>query len=123
MKAEPALTTSIVREIRRLQSDRAKHFAALQRIDEVLQRISVALTQQGLSDGAPSSQPKRARGEAREAEKAEPSTGRRKYNKLAQTGEEFILDYVRQRKMATTLEINAAWRGQGRGGRCRGRRG
>lgn len=115
MKLDQTSATSILEEIRRLQADREKHVAALQRIDEVLRKIAATLGH-ALPEVEKAGTRKAARGHAVAAEHVSADAGRRKYNKLPQTGEEFIVGYVREHGAATTLEINAAWRGQGRGG-------
>jgi hypothetical protein len=40
---------------------------------------------------------------------------RRRRGHFETTGDEFVLDFVRQRRSPTTKEINTAWKGQGRG--------
>lgn len=115
MKLDQTSAIGILEEIRRLQADRQKHVAALQRIDEVLRKIAATLGQ-SVPAVEQAGTRKAAQGRGVAAQNASADAGRRKYHKLPQTGEEFIVGYVRERGTATTLEINAAWRGQGRGG-------
>jgi hypothetical protein len=119
--------SDLVEEIRALQADRQKHAEAIAAIDAVLSRIGQTLTAirpagepassanvssvgSGIANPPPNP--------AYDAPYAPlPPTQRpRKYRKLALTGDEFVLELIRQRGAPTTHEINREWRAQGRGG-------
>lgn len=114
MKLDEAPTTTILDEIQRLQADRQKHLDALNRIDEVLKKIASTLAVMPIGQ-IPGDSDRRSGG-APAARHDAAGDSRRKYNKLPLTGEQFILAFVREHGTATTLEINTAWRQQGRGG-------
>lgn len=116
MKLDETPTTTILDEIQRLQADRQKHIDALNRIDDVLKKIAstLAVTPIGQIPGDTARRVTTPPAPTRDATAA--ADARRKYNKLPLTGEQFILAFVREHGTATTLEINAAWRQQGRGG-------
>lgn len=114
MKLDETPTTTILDEIQRLQADRQKHVDALNRIDDVLKKIASTLAVTPIGE-IPSDAARRVNTTSAASRDAA-ADARRKYNKLPLTGEQFILAYVREHGTATTLEINAAWRQQGRGG-------
>jgi hypothetical protein len=126
-------TLDVVNQVKALQEDRQRHATALAEIDATLARIGELLSQAPPS-GAAGATNMAARLLALEAlgteglpvKRVVPAEGpasaapapsaRRKYRKLPLTGEQFVLDLLRRRGSASTLEINAAWRAEGRGG-------
>jgi hypothetical protein len=110
---------NLVAQLHALQSDRARHAQAIAKIDATLERIGEMLIGTAPVPGLPppSAKAEGVPGPLPLLPAGVPPPGRpRKYRKLELTGEEFIIDWIRQHGSATTLEINAAWRAQGRGG-------
>jgi hypothetical protein len=111
---------NLVAQLHALQADRARHAQAIAKIDATLERISEMIS--GAAPAPGSLQPTAKAETLPEALLLTPLAGGpmssrpRKYRKLELTGEEFIIEWIRQHGSATTLEINAAWRAQGRGG-------
>jgi hypothetical protein len=114
---------NLIAQLQALQADRALHAQAIAKIDVTLQRISDMLA--FVETNKPPASPPESSASPVPAPAAEsslpnpvpPNSSRpRKYRKLELTGEEFIIEWIRQHGSATTLEINAAWRAQGRGG-------
>ena len=105
---------SLADQIKRLEESRAKHAAALGEIDQLLNRISHALKSSGTSD-TPSTGVPWQNGVA-DTSRLFGENGRRKYRKLELTGDQAVIAFVRTRGTATTAEINAQWRSEGRGG-------
>jgi len=108
-------------EIKRLHVDRRMHANAIGAIDAALEQINQTLQMvrqaravaskdelDAAEIAAPSS--------AMTAESASGSVRPKTYRKFARTGEEAILDLVRERTTATTAEINRHWRAEGRRG-------
>jgi hypothetical protein len=114
---------NLIAQLQALQADRARHAQAIAKIDATLQRISDMLGPMEMNKGSEAPPMVLAGGGAAlplslaQPPLAVPHSSRpRKYRKLELTGEEFIIEWIRQHGSATTLEINAAWRAQGRGG-------
>jgi hypothetical protein len=103
----PGDDVNLVNEIKALQADRQRHADAIAKIDATLTRISSMLASvlhaEGQGTGSPTTP-------------APAGRPRRRYRKLPQKGEEFVLDLLKQQGSATTREVNAAWKAQGRGG-------
>jgi hypothetical protein len=101
---------ALAEKIRLLQEDRERHARAIDEIDQVLERIQRALTAlQGGTDWPPlTSGP--------HVGKEEGARPRRRYQKLALTGEESVLAFVREHGRPTTSEINDHWKSEGRPG-------
>jgi hypothetical protein len=103
-------------QIKQLEESRDKHAAALAEIDLLLNRISQTL--KSPHPPGPLSSPS---GTAEWANALGNSStigevGRRKYHKMELTGDQAVLAFVKERGIATTAEINAQWRAEGRGG-------
>jgi hypothetical protein len=100
----------LAEKIRLLQEDRARHAQAIAEIDLVLDRVRRALAAlRGEPVDAPHAPPLGMDGGAE-------SRPRRRYQKLAQTGEESVLNFVRDKGNPTTAEINDHWKSEGRPG-------
>jgi len=119
-------SSDLVAEIQRLKTARQSHLDALRAIDEVLGGIAQTLAAIGPDfpvrgqvmenpNGAPQGA---SRDPLLTADFAGAPIGsvRRRYHRLPQTGEDFVLSFVREHGAPTTLQINHAWRSQGRGG-------
>jgi hypothetical protein len=86
-------------KIRQLQTERARHMQAIIEIDKVLGQVQSALTEVESSDFLSADH-----------------SGRRRYQKLETTGEESVLEFIRDRGNPTTAQVNEHWQGQGRPG-------
>jgi hypothetical protein len=112
---DPGDDVNLVNEIKALQADRQHHAEAIAKIDATLARISKMLSSMLLANGTAT--PAAAAPVAAPRHTHATSGGRpHKYRKLPLKGDEFVLDLLKQRGSATTLEINGAWKAQGRGG-------
>ena len=105
---------SLADQIKRLEESRTRHAAALGEIDQLLNRISQALKSTGIPDAPSTGTPWQSSVENRLRIFGE--NGRRKYRKMELTGDQAVIAFVRARGSATTSEINAQWRAEGRGG-------
>jgi hypothetical protein len=103
--------SDLIEKIRRLQADRAEHAQAITEIDKVLSRVENAL--EALK--AMSHKTGHASSEAG-VEGASGARPRRHYQKFELTGEESVLEFVRNGGNPTTAEINANWQAEGRTG-------
>lgn len=112
----PPSKTDLIAEIQRLQAARQSHLDALRFIDEVLG--GVAQTLGAMRGGAVirDSSEARATSPITNIDAMPLEAARRKYNRLPQTGEDFVLSFVRGHGSPTTHDINNAWRSDGRGG-------
>jgi hypothetical protein len=110
----------LVSRIAALREDRQKHAEAIFKIDGTLRKISEMLSAMRIAA-------QRGNGSQAKAQDAgAPFRGTnaagltserpRKYRKLGLTAAEFVLELLRVHGSATTLEINRAWRAEGRGG-------
>jgi hypothetical protein len=101
-------------QIRRLETSRRQHVAAVARIDQLLGRISDAIEslQGGHAHLAPASEQLQHTPEQATLNPNRP----RHYRKVGVTGDNAVLAFVRGRGSATTAEINRQWRSEGRGG-------
>lgn len=103
--------------IKQLEESREKHAAALAEIDQLLSRISQALKSSSqstiLSEPLDSLTWETGAGNG---SKLFGENGHRKYHKMELTGDQAVVAFVRSRGTATTAEINAQWRADGRGG-------
>jgi hypothetical protein len=109
----PLHEQALAEKIRLLQIDRQRHAQAIAEIDAVLSRIQQALAAlQGRGFEAVAS----SAGRAALSPSAEGDKPRRRYQKLPQTGEESVLDFIRRHGKPTTAEINEHWRSEGRPG-------
>ena len=107
---DPPHEQALAEKIRLLQEDRERHARAIAEIDQVLERIQNALT--ALHGGTGwGGLPSVANVGGEAAERP-----RRRYQKLALTGEESVLAFVRRHGRPTTSEINDHWKSEGRPG-------
>lgn len=104
--------SDLVEKIRRLQADRAEHAQAINEIDKVLSRVENAL--QALK--AMTHKPGHASTTEAGTEGEQAPRPRRHYQKFELTGEESVLEFVRNGGNPTTAEINANWQAEGRTG-------
>src|ERR1700709_175743 len=100
--------SDLIEEIKALQADRQKHAEAIAAIDAVLSRIGQTLTT--IRNGGETAELLGSIGGAEPGTLAEggfrPITRSRKYRKLPLTGDEFVLDLIRQQGAPTTHQIN-----------------
>ncbi len=115
----PTNPLAIGETVQKLLSDRQRHADALAAIDATLARISTALNIRNASAPQPAKEPISAAPAAKAA-----STGnkpmRRKRRKFAVSGNDSVLQFVGSRGAAgaTTKQIQANWKSQGRGGKA-----
>ncbi len=95
-----------------LLKQRQQHADALTKIDRMLSQIGGLLSGDGASAPASSAKSAFAARPAASFKPARPGTRRR----FAVSGEQSVIDFVKRRNGATTSEIQANWRSQGRGG-------
>jgi hypothetical protein len=108
----PLHEQALAEKIRLLQIDRQRHAQAIAEIDAVLSRIQQALAAlQGRGSELVASTGGSVLPPVPEGERP-----RRRYQKLPQTGEESVLDFIRRHGKPTTAEINEHWRSEGRPG-------
>jgi hypothetical protein len=122
---EPDSYRSLLAKVQRLRAHRRSHADALQAIDEILHGITQELDR---SSGGSSAHrtlgaiPRPQIGTSSDGADTDliaqqtPPGRQRIYNKLPQTGQDFVLGFIRGQGAPTTLDINLAWRAQGRGG-------
>jgi hypothetical protein len=94
-------------KIRQLQADRQRHAEAIAAIDSVLGRVGDALAaSKGLTELSDPTlvEPPGGRG----------TPGKRRRGKFAQTADQSVLDFIRQKREPSTADINAHWRAEGR---------
>jgi hypothetical protein len=84
--------------IRSLQAERGRHLQAIADIDKILGEVENVLTD--LDMPLPNTDEPR----------------RRRYQKLEMTGEESVLDFIRNHGNPTTAQVNAHWQQEGRPG-------
>lgn len=106
--------TDLAQRIQDLLGERQQHAAALARIDETLRRVGAALGE-GSTGAAPPS-PDGSNGRSAAAKPAGKKKQGRGRSSFATTGEESVLSFVKQHKNPTGREIEAHWKGEGRGG-------
>ena len=103
--------SDLIEKIRRLQADRAEHAQAINEIDKVLSRVENALH----ALKAMTHKKGHVEGEVGPDGESAPRP-RRHYQKFELTGEESVLQFVRNGGNPTTAEINANWQAEGRTG-------
>lgn len=112
--------TDLTSQIAALRADRERHTEAISMIDGTLMKIAAILAKLGnanlaIGGGLETTtqfQPVQTRLLQSEPSKYHP----RKYRKLELTAAQFILQFLRTQGSSTTLEINHAWKAEGRGG-------
>ena len=105
--------TNLTDRLQRLLDERQQHADALTRIDSTLEQIRSALHAVGGVNG------RRGAGRPRAAPAEHSTTPRRRKGKrgtFATSATEMILSLAGQRGGATTQEIKAQWKAEGRGG-------
>jgi hypothetical protein len=119
--ARPRRLPDPTSSVQELLEQKAKHTEALNRINETLSRIGSMLGGNGSS--APRRGPGRPPASASAATGGESSGGgrrrrRRKRGKFSMSGEDSIINFIRQHRNPSTAEITAHWRSEGRGGKA-----
>jgi hypothetical protein len=119
--ARPKRLPDPTSSVQELLEQKAKHTEALNRINETLSRIGSMLGGNGRS--APRRCPGRPPASATAATGEEAPAGgrrrrRRKRGKFAISGEQSIIDFVREHRNPATSAITAHWRSEGRGGKA-----
>lgn len=103
-----ASPSSIASRVQGLMTERQRHADAIMAIDRTLGQIARLLGGPASASAAP-----RSTG----ASKTKPaSSHRRKRRKFAVSGDQSVLDLIKKNGGATTQEINAHWKREGRGG-------
>lgn len=134
MSNSSSLGRDLAGQIRELQVDRQRHAEAIAAIDRVLTQIEQALAD-ATPEGIPSPSPVRPPLAGLNARGAEPAkayapwsvraalpagggaaAGTRRRGRFAQTAEQSVAEFIRQRGNPSTADINAFWRAQGRKG-------
>jgi hypothetical protein len=103
--------------VQKLVEEKQHHAEALSRIDQMLEQIGGLLGQNGHRRGRRPGRPAASTVAAPLAVPA-PTTRRRKRRKFPVSGNDLILNFVRQRKRPTTKEINSHWITEGRAGKA-----
>ena len=123
--ARPKRLPDPTQSVQQLLEEKQKHMEVIGRIDEMLSRIGSLLGGNNGSTPArrrPGRPPASASAvsSAAAATAPGPRTGRRrrKRGRFAMSGEESILQFVRQNRNPATADITAHWRGEGRGGKA-----
>lgn len=103
--------------IKKLRNIRRSHVRALQEIDETFRRFGI---EHLLSGKRKPGRPKKGTKAAIAAAPTKKKTGRRpgKRRSFAETGDQMILRFVKERGGATTKEIRTRWNDEGRGGKA-----
>ena len=110
-----ARSMDISAHIQKLIAEKQHHEAALSRINETLEQIA------GLVGGSSGhrrgpGRPPKAASEANDGVAAPKRGRKRRRRSFAVSGEQMILDFLRQKKSATTQEIKSLWKSENRGG-------
>src|SRR6266702_2619402 len=107
---------ALAEEIKKLQVNRRMHASAIGAIDAALEQINQTLLTVRRATEASKEEAGRIN-EATPVAKATTESRRPKtYRKFSRTGEQAILDLVRERTAVSTAEINKHWRAEGRRG-------
>lgn len=96
--------------IRQLIEQRQQHSDALSTIDQTLTQINALL---GGTTSRRGRKPAAVTAAAPPASTPRGRSGKRRHFEI--TGDQFVLDFVKQRRNPTTREINVAWKREGRG--------
>jgi hypothetical protein len=115
MPRQSTSPTALAQRIQQLLTERQQHEEAMNRIDQVLGRVSAALGAR--ATGVAGRRP--GKGTNGSIAKSNPTAGgpkRRKRRSFATTGEESILAFVKRKKNPTGREIESHWKSEGRGG-------
>ena len=111
----PDPTTSI----QELLEQKQKHSEALNRINEMLSRIGSMLGGgNGSSVRRGPGRPPASASTAAPGATPGPRRRRRKRGKFAMSGEDSIINFIRDHRNPSTSEITAHWRSEGRGGKA-----
>jgi len=105
-------STDLASRLQQLLRERDEHAGALARIERALAQVGAAL-QVPAGSGANGRRRGRPPGPAKALGAPR---GRRRRRNFAVTGDELILSMVGQRGGATTQEVKARWKSEGRGG-------
>lgn len=110
-------TTDVASRIQQLMSERQQHADALSRIDQTLERIG-SLLHPGQMPRRRGRPPKNAIfGRAPVGRPPGRPAGRRKRRTFAISGNESIINFVREHKNPSTKEIKEHWMSEDRGGK------
>lgn len=110
--------------INKLRNIRRSHVRALQEIDETFRRFGIEHLLGGKKSGSTTTKKSpakktRAAAKTTKAGKATKKAGRRARRKtFAETGDQMILRFVKERGSASTKEIRTRWTQEGRGGKA-----
>ena len=108
-------------QIKQLEESRERHAAAVAEIDHLLGRIGEAINSVHPSSPMASAKAIGNGSATWNARLGNASSlllegGRRKYHKMERTGDQSVVAFIKESGTATTAEINAHWRAEGRGG-------
>jgi hypothetical protein len=102
--------TDVASRIQQLLSERQQHEQAIQRLDQILNRVGAALGTGGA--GAPA---RRGRPPKAASAQSAPTSGRRR-RRFAVSGEQSVINFVKQQGKPTTQQVKKHWQSEGRGG-------
>jgi hypothetical protein len=109
-----ARSIDIAVHVRKLVEEKQTHVEALGRIDQILDQIGGMLGQNGVRSVRPAA----TTVTRPSTDVAAPRAKRRKRRKFAVSGNDLILNFVKQNKRPTTREINTHWISEGRSGKA-----
>ena len=104
----------LARMIDELQQERQEHLNAIARIDDTFERFGIQP-----ASNAPSPAATKRKAPTRKRAPSKKTTRRRRRQTFDKTGEESVLDFVRQSNdPPNAREVNEHWNGEGRGGKA-----
>jgi len=101
--------------VSRLQNERAEHVAKIESIDRTFSSLGIAVSpiSKARRVGRPAGRPV-----GRPVGSVNRKKGKRTRGKFEVSGEQAVLDFVKQNKVVTTKQVNDFWVGQGRKGKA-----
>ena len=112
-----ARSIDIAVHVRKLVEEKQRHVGALGRIDQILDQIGGMLRQKAVPNGPAAARPATMVTVPSADVAARPARKRRR-RKFAVSGNDLILNFVKQNKRPTTREINTHWISEGRSGKA-----
>lgn len=109
----PAVSTDLAERIQQLEAERQQHADAIATIDDTLERVRSLL---GAARNGRQAATLGVEVKPVAVPAAKPARKGRRRQGFKITGEESILQFVREHKNPTTAEITAQWKDEGRGG-------
>lgn len=101
--------------VSKLQNERADHVARIEAIDRTFSSLGIAVSPitKARRVGRPAGRPV-----GRPVGSVNRKKGKRTRGRFAVSGEQAVLDFVKQNKVVTTKQVNDFWVGQGRKGKA-----